>query len=75
MLKILKDKAPTLKEAQDYVEGYIEVLWLDNGDCLIVNEEGRRLNLPVNNEATLLMRGRIIVGNALLLTGNALAKF
>jgi len=47
---------PTLKEAQDFVGGYVECITWPNGDLLIVNEEGKLNNLPLNPEATLLWR-------------------
>ena len=47
---------PTLKEAQDFVGGYVECIGWPNGDLLIVNEEGKLNNLPLNPEATTLWR-------------------
>ena len=47
---------PTLKEAQDFVGGMVECIRWPNGDLLIVNEEGKILQLPFNPEATLLWR-------------------
>jgi len=56
--KIIDDEknTPTLKEAQDFVGGYVECITWPNGDLLIVNEEGKLRNLPLNPEATLLWR-------------------
>ena len=47
---------PTLKSAQDFVGGYVECITFPNGDLLIVNEEGKLMQLPLNPEATLLWR-------------------
>ncbi len=47
---------PTLKAAQDFVGGYVEGITFPNGDYLIVNEEGKLKNLPLNVEATNLWR-------------------
>ncbi len=47
---------PTLKEAQDFVGGYVEGITFPNGDYLIVNEEGKLMGLPLNPEATALWR-------------------
>ena len=47
---------PTLKEAQDFVGGMVECITFPNGDLLIVNEEGKLRNLPLNPEATLLWK-------------------
>ena len=56
--KIIDDEknTPTLKEAQDFVGGMVECITRPNGDLLIVNEEGKLMQLPLNPEATLLWR-------------------
>ena len=56
--KIIDDEknTPTLKEAQDFVGGYVECITFPNGDLLIVNEEGKLMGLPLNPEATMLWR-------------------
>ncbi len=56
--KIIDDEknTPTLKEAQDFVGGMVECITFPNGDVLIVNEEGKLMQLPLNPEATLLWR-------------------
>ena len=50
--KIIDDEknTPTLKEAQAFVGGYVECITWPNGDLLIVNEEGKLMNLPLNPE-------------------------
>jgi len=47
---------PTLKSAQDFVGGYVEGITFPNGDYLIINEEGKLMNLPLNSKATALWR-------------------
>ena len=47
---------PNLKGAQEFVGGYVECITFPNGDLLIINEEGKLRNLPLNPEATLLWR-------------------
>ena len=56
--KIIKDNKdePDLKSAQDFVGGMVEVITFPNGDVLIVNEEGKLMNLPLNPEGTALWR-------------------
>ena len=56
--KIIKDNKdePDLKTAQDFVGGMVEVITFPNGDVLIVNEEGKLMNLPLNPEGTALWR-------------------
>jgi len=79
----VKDE-PTLKEAQKFVGGYVEGISFPNGDYLIINEEGKIKNLPLNPEATALWRatfdndnyitGRkdFVVGPAILIKKGAL---
>ena len=84
--KIIEDSKdePDLKAAQDFVGGYVEGIPFPNGDYLIVNEEGKLRNLPLNPEATALWRatfdndnfitGRndFVVGPAILIKKQAL---
>ena len=76
-------KTPSLKEAQDFVGGYVEGITFPNGDYLIINEEGKLKGLPLNPEATLLWKiafdndnyitGRkdFVVGPAILIKAKA----
>ena len=41
----------TLKEMQDIVGGYIELLPIGNEEFMVTNEEGLRLKLPINKLA------------------------
>ena len=41
---------PDLKGAQEFVGGYVECITFPNGDLLIINEEGKLMNLPLNPE-------------------------
>ena len=84
-LKIIDDVKlePTLKEAQAFVGGYVEGVPFPNGDYLIVNEEGKLMGLPLNEEASKLWKdtfdnpnfitGRddFVVGNAILIKRDA----
>ena len=56
--KIIEDSKdePNLKQAQEFVGGYVEGITFPNGDYLLVNEEGKLRNLPLNPEATALWR-------------------
>lgn len=42
----------SLQELQGFVGGFIEVITLPDGRELVINEEGRNKNLPVNIAAT-----------------------
>lgn len=60
-----------LEELQEVVGGYIEIVRLNDGRIIIVNEDGSSLNLPVNIEATNILRRdhsttQYIVGNAIV---------
>lgn len=44
----------TLEELQGYVGGYIEIIDLPTNKALIINEEGKLLDLPLNQKATAL---------------------
>ena len=78
MLKYIEDKEPSLKELQDYVGGSIETISLSNGDQLVINEDGRSLQLPHNPEATKVylqnggMAGMDIVGKAIIVKAGLL---
>ena len=87
--KIVDDvkNEPTLKEAQEFVGGYVEGISFPNGDYLITNEEGKLIGLPLNPEATALWRatfdndnyitGRkdFVVGPAILIKKQALKNW
>ena len=47
---------PSLEQAQKFVGGYVEGITFPNGDYLIINEEGKLQNLPLNVDATNLWR-------------------
>ena len=51
--RITKDmEQPTLEDMQEFVDGRIEIVYLSNGDHLIINEEGLLDGLAPNMEAT-----------------------
>ena len=56
--KVIEDQKdePDLKSAQDFVGGMVQGIQFPNGDYMIMNEEGKLLNLPLNPEATALWR-------------------
>ena len=87
--KIITDPSdePTLEEAQEFVGGYVEGITFPNGDYLIVNEEGKLMNLPLNSEATMMWRATFtkeeysfgyddfVVGPAILIKAKALKRW
>ena len=51
--RITKDmEQATLRDMQKFVDGRIEIVYLSNGDHLIINEEGLLDGLEPNMEAT-----------------------
>ena len=87
--KIIEDSKdePNLKEAQKFVGGYVEGITFPNGDYLIINEEGKLMQLPLNEEATKLWRSTFtkdkyafgyddfVVGPAILIKAKALKRW
>lgn len=45
----------SLEEMQAIVGGYIEIVYLDNGQLMIVNEEGKINGSPLNDNASMLV--------------------
>ena len=84
--KIITDQKdePDLKAAQKFVGGMVQGIEFPNGDYLIINEEGKLMNLPLNVEATKLWRSTFtkdkyafgyddfVVGPAILIKKDAL---
>lgn len=64
---------PKLKEMQDFVGGYIEVIRISPNKQMVVNEEGLILKLPLNLIASQLAK-RSIVGNVIILIDSAQMK-
>ena len=78
---------PDLKAAQEFVGGMVEGITFPNGDYLIINEEGKLMQLPLNEEATKLWRETFtkdkyafgyddfVVGPAILIKKDALKRW
>lgn len=64
-VKPAKGKTFSLKELQDIVGGFIEIVHLPNMKLMVVNEEGKLNGLPVNHKASDLYPD-IIVGDVLV---------
>ena len=86
IIENVKDE-PDLKAAQDFVGGYVEGIPVPNGDYLIINEEGKLIGLPINEQATKLWketfdndnfitgRNDFVVGPAILIKKQALKRW
>ncbi len=84
--KIIENKKdePQYKEVSKFVGGMVEVVQFPNGDLLLLNEEGKLMQLPLNPEATALWRATFtkdkysfgyddfVVGPAILIKKQAL---
>ena len=78
---------PNLEAAQEFVGGMVEGITFPNGDYLIINEEGKLMNLPLNSEATMMWRATFtkdkylfgyddfVVGPAILIKKQALKRW
>lgn len=74
----IKDERPSLEKVQGLVGGLVQLIELNNGDQMMVNEDGIMKDLPINDEATqiamsqsnaLMMGG--ILGDVVILKGSA----
>ncbi len=64
-----KEDSPSLSEAQKFVGGWVEVVQVNDG-VLIIDEEGKLKNKPINNASSKLYADKygdadIIVGDAI----------
>ena len=75
-----KEHQPTLKQMQEFVGGYIQIIDNKDGDQFIVDEEGRLKGKPVNPDASEMWLGpdwnpddgfRYLVGDVMVLQGEA----
>ena len=66
--KIIADKKdePKYEEVSKFVGGMVECITFPNGDLLLINEEGKLINLPLNPEATALWRATFTKDNIYL---------
>ena len=84
--KMITDKKdePDYKAVSKFVGGMVECVTFPNGDLLLLNEEGKLMGLPLNEEATALWRTHFtkethafgyddfVVGSAMVIQKNAL---
>ena len=84
--KIITDKKdePDYKAVSKFVGGMVEAVTFPNGDLLLLNEEGKLMGLPLNEEASKLWsetfdndnyitgRNDFVVGPAILIRDKAL---
>lgn len=67
------DRRPSLKEAQEIVTGYIELVKVGGSKTLVVDEEGKIKNKPTNKVITdrygSQIYGGYIVGDVIVLEG------
>lgn len=65
----------SLEELKAIVNGWVEIVWLPNDEIMVINEEGKLLELPMNAIATDIYHNcfgfsDIIVGDVLLCNSN-----
>lgn len=59
----------SLEELQGFVGGHIEIVRIDDERLMVVNEEGKLNELPINSIATYLAR-ELIVGDVFVCYAN-----
>ena len=64
--EILQKGSAQLRQLQDIVGGYIEIVNLGGGEVAVVNEEGRINGLPYNANASMLS-GMDLVGDVVFM--------
>jgi len=68
IIKVETGGVPKLKELQELVDGYIEVVNIGiRGYVALVNEEGRLRRMPQNIAGTMVGFAECLVGNVLIL--------
>jgi hypothetical protein len=70
-----KSRFVSMEELQSAVKGHFEFVYLPNNMILVVNEEGKLNDLPINDIATSFVFpivNDIIVGDVLLINGKYL---
>lgn len=73
---VFKGSHASLEEMQELVGGYIELIYLNDNNVIVVNEDGKQNDLPYNELATSEAIARnedfedFIVGNAILINRN-----
>ena len=77
IIKTIDDVEPTLTEMQKFVGGYIEVVYLNKESMMIIDEEGKIKDKPLNKEATdiahehkAIYNTDYIAGDAMILSGD-----
>lgn len=53
----------SLESLQAAVGGYIQIVYINTDEMLVINEEGKLLNLSYNKEATLIVQGLLFIGD------------
>ncbi len=64
----VEDAEPTLEEAQKFIGGYVELLELTCGGCLLIDEDAKlKSPVPNINEKASLLANMDILGSAIFL--------
>lgn len=74
-ITFIKEKR-TLTQLQKLVGGYIEMHTLDDGRQMIMNEDAKMMQMPVNTVATRMLPNRLygntVVGDVIILSEDGL---
>ena len=60
----------TLDELREIVGGYIDIRYLTDNKIMVINDEGKLINLPHNENATILFR--LCINTTDLIVGDVL---
>jgi len=74
MITYIEDKKPTVKEAQELVGGYVELIELPDGTQMLVDEDGQLKRKTMNHDASMIgltVGQPFIVGDVVILSGKA----
>jgi len=74
MITYIEDKKPTVKEAQELVGGYVELIELPDGTQMLVDEDGQLKGKTMNHDASMIgltVGQPFIVGDVVILSGKA----
>ena len=74
-----KEDSPSLSEAQKFVGGWVEVVQVNDG-VLIIDEEGKLKDKPINNASSKLYADKygdedIIVGDAIYIPNGVVSDW
>ena len=62
----------SLDELKGFVGGYIQILHMGRGELMVINEEGKLKNLPINKDATIFAKWKGVISSKDNIVGTVL---